>query len=273
MSIQAANAPATKAHAGQADFLRVSGVNKNFGGLQALKDCSFSVEPNRITCLVGPNGAGKTSVFNVITGFLTPDTGTVTFRGQSLNGRSPQEIVSLGIARTFQNLRLFGDMSVIENVLVFMPGHYGEGVGRALLRPFASHRDHIAKQQAAREILRQVGLAERASERVRNLSYGDQKLLCIARALATGADVLLLDEPASGLSTGALAAAMALMRRLCDAGKTLLVVEHNTRVVQQIADDVLFLHHGHLLATGTPQEITSDAALAEIYFGGVIGGA
>lgn len=254
------------------DFLRVTGVNKNFGGLQALKDCSFSIEPNRITCLVGPNGAGKTSIFNVITGFLSPDSGSVSFRGESLIGKSSKEIVARGIARTFQNLRLFTDMTVTENVLVFMRGHVGENVDAALFRPWQTHRDLVAKRSAAQDVLRQVGLEERASERVRNLSYGDQKLLCIARVLATGADVLLLDEPASGLSTGALASALALMRRLRDAGKTLLIVEHNTRVVQQIADHVLFLHHGHLLATGTPQEITSDAALAEIYFGGIVGG-
>jgi branched-chain amino acid transport system ATP-binding protein len=251
-------------------YLEVNGVNKSFGGLQALRDTDFTVHERRITCLVGPNGAGKTTIFNVITGFLRPDTGHVAFRGNSLDGVRPQQIVRAGIARTFQNLRLFQDLTALDNVLIGMPDQAGETLLPAIFRPLHSARAHRRLREQARATLDHVGLAARANDTVRNLSYGEQKLLTVARVLATGAELLLLDEPASGLAAGALDAVMALLRRLQTEGKTLLVVEHNTRVVQQIADDVLFLHQGHLMARGTPAEIISDPALAEIYFGGAL---
>ncbi len=251
-------------------YLQVDGLDKSFGGLHALQDCSFTIAQGRITCLVGPNGAGKTTIFNAITGFLRPDAGTVAFRGEKLDGLSPQAIVRHGIARTFQNLRLFTDLSALDNVLAGMLGQPGEGPLGAIFRPIhtaRAQREYVARALAT---LEHVGLAARAREKVRNLSYGEQKLLTVARVLATGAELLLLDEPASGMSAGALENIMALLRRLQGEGKTLLVVEHNTRVVQQIADDVLFLHQGHLMAQGTPRQIINDPALAEIYFGGAI---
>jgi branched-chain amino acid transport system ATP-binding protein len=251
-------------------YLQVAALQKSFGGLLALQDCSFTIAQGRITCLVGPNGAGKTTIFNVITGFLKPDTGHVTFRDRSLDGLTPQAVVPAGIARTFQNLRLFADLTALDNVLVGLPQQFAEEPLGAIFRPFHAARQQTSRREEARGILSHVGLADRATERVRNLSYGEQKLLTVARVLATGAELLLLDEPASGLSAGALDNIMALLRRLQNEGKTLLVVEHNTRVVQQIADDVLFLHQGHLMAQGTPQEIIADPALAEIYFGGAI---
>ena len=251
-------------------YLSVAGVNQNFGGLQALNDCGFTIQERRITCLVGPNGAGKTTIFNVITGFLRPDTGSVSFRGRRLDGLSPQAIVREGIARSFQNLRLFADLTALDNVMVALPGAFGEDPLGALFRPLHTARVERRRRAEAMERLAHVGLAERAADRVRNLSYGEQKLLTVARLLATGAELLLLDEPASGLAAGALDQVMALLRRLQSEGKTLLVVEHNTRVVQQIADQVLFLHQGHLMAEGTPQQIIADPALAEIYFGGAL---
>ncbi len=251
-------------------YLEVAGVNQNFGGLQALNDCGFTIQEGHVTCLVGPNGAGKTTIFNVITGFLRPDTGSVSFRGRRLDGLSPQAIVREGIARSFQNLRLFADLTALDNVMVALPGAFGEDPLGALFRPLHTARVEQRRRAEAMERLAHVGLAERAKDRVRNLSYGEQKLLTVARLLATGAELLLLDEPASGLAAGALDQVMALLRRLRDEGKTLLVVEHNTRVVQQIADQVLFLHQGHLMAEGTPQQIIADPALAEIYFGGAL---
>jgi len=251
-------------------YLEAVGLEKSFGGLKAMNDCSFTIDQGRITCLVGPNGAGKTTIFNAITGFLKPDQGHVTFKGESLDGLSPQAIVDKGIARTFQNLRLFAELTTLDNVMIGLGGQVGEEPFGAIYRPFHTARAQAAKKRAALETLEHVGLADKASEYVRNLSYGEQKLLTVARVLATGAELLLLDEPASGLSHGALDGIMTLLRRLQDEGKTLLVVEHNTRVVQRIADDVLFLHQGHLMARGTPAEITSDPKLAEIYFGGVI---
>jgi ABC-type branched-subunit amino acid transport system ATPase component len=251
-------------------YLQATALEVSFGGLKALNDCSFAIEQGRITCLVGPNGAGKTTIFNVITGFLKPNAGSVSFKGQSLDGWKPQAIVATGIARTFQNLRLFTDLTAEDNVLASLPHQSGEEPIAAIFRPFhvASAQRH--RRDEARAILDRVGLAKRAGDFVRNLSYGEQKLLIIARVLATGAELLLLDEPASGLSAGALEGVMSLLRRLQEDGKTLLVVEHNTRVVQKIADDVLFLHQGHLMAQGSPDAIVNDPALAEIYFGGAI---
>lgn len=251
-------------------YLEASAVEVSFGGLKALNDCSFTIQQGRITCLVGPNGAGKTTIFNVITGFLRPDTGSVSFKGQTLDGWKPQAIVAAGIARTFQNLRLFTDLTAMDNVLASLPHQAGEEPIAAIFRPLHVAAAQRRRRNEAAAILDRVGLSARVNDFVRNLSYGEQKLLIIARVLATGAELLLLDEPASGLSAGALDNVMALLRRLQDDGKTLLVVEHNTRVVQKIADDVLFLHQGHLMAQGTPESIVNDPALAEIYFGGAI---
>jgi len=251
-------------------YLQAEGLDHHFGGLHALRDCSFTVPQGRITCLVGPNGAGKTTIFNAITGFLRPEAGVVSFRGTRLSGLRPQAILRAGIARTFQNLRLFQDLPALDNVMVGLQHQFAEEPLGAIFRPLHAARSQTRRREEARQILAHVGLADRAAETVRNLSYGEQKLLTIARVLATGAELLLLDEPASGLSAGALDSIMALLRRLQSEGKTLLVVEHNTRVVQQIADEVLFLHQGHLMAQGTPERIISDPALAEIYFGGAI---
>ena len=251
-------------------YLAAVGLDHRFGGLHALRACSFEIAQGQITCLVGPNGAGKTTIFNAITGFLRPDEGHVTFRGRSLDGLGPQAIVHAGIARTFQNLRLFSELSALDNVMIGLPRQFAEEPLGALFRPLHTLRTQARRREEAMGWLQHVGLTDRANDTVRSLSYGEQKLLTVARLLATGAELLLLDEPASGLSAGALDAVMALLRRLRDEGKTLLVVEHNTRVVQQIADEVLFLHQGHLMARGSPQQIIADPALAEIYFGGAI---
>jgi branched-chain amino acid transport system ATP-binding protein len=251
-------------------YLTISGVNKRFGGLQALRDCSFSIGPGKIICLVGPNGAGKTTVFNAITGFLKADSGEVGFKEHRLTGKRPQAIVRLGVARTFQNLRLFTDLTALDNVVSALPDQFGEEPIGATFRPFRTSRAQKALRDKAAAILSDVGLSARSDDFVRNLSYGEQKLLSIARVLATGAELLLLDEPTSGLSGDALESVMALLRRLRDQGRSQLVVEHNTRVVQQIADEVLFLHQGHVMAQGHPQTIIADPALAEIYFGGAL---
>ena len=251
-------------------YLTISGVNKRFGGLQALRDCSFSIGPGKIICLVGPNGAGKTTVFNAITGFLKADSGEVSFKEHRLTGKRPQAIVRLGVARTFQNLRLFTDLTALDNVVSALPDQFGEEPIGATFRPFRTSRAQKALRDRAAAILSDVGLSARSDDFVRNLSYGEQKLLSIARVLATGAELLLLDEPTSGLSGDALESVMALLRRLRGQGRSQLVVEHNTRVVQQIADEVLFLHQGHVMAQGHPQTIIADPALAEIYFGGAL---
>ena len=251
-------------------YLTVENVSKRFGGLKALDDCSFVVAPKRTTCLVGPNGAGKTSVFNVITGFIRADEGRIRFQDRDITGLSRHEIVQRGIARTFQNLRLFDDMTAADNVVVCLGDESANGPLMAMLRPFHTNAVVRRKTEAAVAILEEVGLGHKAFAPVTSLSYGQKKLLCIARVLATGAELLLLDEPTSGLSAGALETMVEMVRKLKDGGKTLLVVEHNTRIVQKIADDVLFLHQGRLIASGTPAEIIENDELGRIYFGGVV---
>jgi len=253
-----------------AAYLDVQGVSKRYGGLQALDKCSFTIGRNKTTCLVGPNGAGKTTIFNVITGFTRPDTGTISFNGKALNDLSPRAIIRGGIARTFQNLRLFEEMTALDNVIVYLSGDDAIGPVSALARPLHTQTELKRKKERAMRLLEDVGLAHKANDVPRNLSFGQQKLLCIARVLATGADLLLLDEPTSGLSQSALSGMVDMVNKLREQGRTLLVVEHNTRIVQRIADEILFLHQGRLVAQGAPDQIMKDPKLAEIYFGGVL---
>ena len=253
-----------------APYLQIEDVSKRFGGLQALDKCSFTIPRGKTTCLVGPNGAGKTTIFNVITGFLRPDEGTITFNGRVLNGLAPRQIIRGGIARTFQNLRVFEELTALDNVIVYLSGDEAVGPAAALARPFHTNAELKRKKERALKLLEDVGLAHKANDVPRNLSFGQQKLLCIARVLATGADLLLLDEPTSGLSQSALTNMVDMVHKLKEKGHTLLVVEHNTRMVQRIADEILFLDQGRLVAQGSPAKILSDPKLAEIYFGGVL---
>ncbi len=251
-------------------YLAVAGVSKSFGGLQALNNCSFTAAKGQITCLVGPNGAGKTSIFNVITGFIRPDAGHVQFAGQSLDGLMSRRIVALGICRSFQNLRVFTELSVLDNVTVYLPSRTDENPFRPVLRPFRTAIERKRRRGDAMVVLEEVGLAHRAADIVRNLSYGEQKLLCVARLLASGAELLLLDEPTSGLSAQALEGMIELVLRLKATGRSFLVVEHNTGIVQRLADCVVFLHQGHVMAQGDPAAIIADPKLGEIYFGGAV---
>jgi branched-chain amino acid transport system ATP-binding protein len=251
-------------------FLEVKKVSKHFGGLRALDDCSFSIAPNRATCLVGPNGAGKTTLFDVITGFLRPDGGQVIFKGTPVTGRGRREIVKLGIARTFQNLRVFDELSVLDNVIVCLADETANSPAVSILRPFFTDRVLRAKSEEAMRLLKIVGLAEKAHDLAGHISFGQQKLLCIARVLATDSELLLLDEPTSGLSARALDTMVELIDRLRNLGKTLLVVEHNTQIVRRISDDVVFMHQGRVLASGDPDTVLADKALIDIYFGGAL---
>ncbi|CAH1689670.1 Branched-chain amino acid transport system ATP-binding protein [Hyphomicrobiales bacterium] len=248
-------------------YLAVSHVTKKFGGLVALDDCSFTIEPGRTSCVVGPNGAGKTSIFNVVTGFIKADTGTVVFKDTDVTELSRHDRIRLGIARTFQNLRLFEELSALDNVLVCLADEAGNGPLVAMFRPFHTEAVLKRKKAEAAALLEEVGLGHKIDAPASSLSYGQKKLLCIARVLATRAELILLDEPTSGLAAGALDAMVAMIHALKARGRTLLVVEHNTRIVQRIADDVLFFHRGRLLAQGTPDEITSNEELGRIYFG------
>ena len=249
------------------DYLTVLNISKSFGGLRAVDDCSFAIVPLRTSCIVGPNGAGKTSVFNIITGFYQPDGGQVFFKGSNITAMPRYERVRRGIARTFQDLRLFTEMTAIDNVMVCLGDEAANDPITAIFRPLFTRTILRRKTDEAKAYLEEVGLAHKADALVNSLSFGQRKLLCIARILATGSELLLLDEPTAGLSAGALDKMVEIVHKLKAAGKTLLVIEHNTQIVQQIADDVVFMHQGHVLRQGSPHEIIGEKELGRIYFG------
>ncbi|MBI4560459.1 MAG: branched-chain amino acid ABC transporter ATP-binding protein/permease [Candidatus Rokubacteria bacterium] len=249
-------------------LLSLSGVSKSFGGIRALDNFSLALREGEITGLIGPNGAGKTTAFNLITGFVQPDAGSILCRGRELRGLSPHEIARLGIARSFQDLRLFPRMTVLDNVVVALPGQRGEQLWFVVVGAPQLIRAEGQNLRRAHDLLTFVGLAEKAGELAEDLSYAEQKLLALARLLATEADLLLLDEPASGLDPTSMQATMALIRRLPEYGKTVCVIEHNLDVIKGLADPVVFLNEGQAIAVGTPAEIMADPKLADIYFGG-----
>jgi len=248
-------------------LLSLREVSKSFGGIQAVRGCTFDVEPNLITGLIGPNGAGKTTVFNMITGFLQPDTGSIRLRGEELRGRAPHQIERLGVARTFQHLRLWQKMTVLDNVLLGCRTPLGENVLALFFRPGAVAAEEAAACAHAMQVLEFFGLADRAGELAESLAYPEQKLLSMARIVASPAQVLLLDEPTSGLDTDWLRRLVPIVRKLTERGKTVLLIEHNMELVSELSDEVVFLHQGEVLAHGKPAEITRDPALNEIYFG------
>jgi len=248
-------------------ILSVQGVARSFGGIQAVDDCTFDVAPGRITGLIGPNGAGKTTVFNLITGFLGANHGSIRLQGREILGLAPHRVERLGVVRTFQHLRLWSKMSVIENVLLGCATAAGENVFGLFLRAGAVRVEERRAQDRAMEVLQFFGLDARANEFAEDLAYPEQKLLSMARIFATDAPVMLLDEPTSGLDSESLGRIVPMVRRLVDHGKTVLLIEHNMELISELADQVVFLHQGRVLASGPPAEITRDPALTEIYFG------
>jgi branched-chain amino acid transport system permease protein len=248
-------------------LLEVRGATKHFGGIRALSNLSLALPEGTITGLIGPNGAGKTTAFNVITGFLPPDAGTVRYRGQKITGLPPYRVARLGIARSFQDLRLFQRMTVLDNVLVARPGQAGERIGAALVGGRGLRRAEAADLDAAMAYLEFVQLLPKADEIAENLAYAEQKLLALARLLATEADLLLLDEPTSGLAPTTVEAMLELVRQLPARGKTVCIIEHNLDVIKGLSDRVVFLDGGEAIAEGRPEAIMADAKLADIYFG------
>ena len=261
--------PTAPAAAGGADLLLdARNCTKTFGGLVAVSDVDFAIPRGAIVSLIGPNGAGKTTFFNMITGLYIPTTGTIKFDGDELTGLKPHEVVRLGIGRTFQNIRLFGNMSAEDNVLVGM--HHGLK-GRwweAIIRPPSIIREEEAALVRAHELLDLVGLRQRAKSLARNLPYGDQRRLEIARALGTNPKLLLLDEPTAGMNPEETSTLTDFVRRLrADLGLTILLIEHDMKVVMGISDRVTVLDHGEKISEGTPDEVRADKRVIEAYLG------
>ncbi|MDR0828237.1 MAG: ABC transporter ATP-binding protein [Desulfovibrio sp.] len=248
-------------------MLSLHNLHKNFGGLLAVSDVSFTVTAGMIVGLIGPNGAGKTTVFNLITGNYKPDGGEIFFCGKKISGLPTHEIVSLGIARTFQNIRLFSDMTVLENSLAGRHCRMRSGVLSALFRPPRMLREEKDAVKQALHELTYVGLETRHAQKAGNLSYGEQRLLEIARALATQPKFLILDEPAGGMNDAETESLMRLIRSIRNRGIAVLLIEHDMNLVMRLCDRLVVLEHGAMLAQGSPEEIKNNEEVIRAYLG------
>lgn len=248
-------------------LLEVQGLSRSFGGLKAVDDFSMTLEKGKVTALVGPNGCGKTTAFNLVTGFLKPDQGRIFFQEKDITNLPAYKMPHIGIVRSWQDVRNFQGMTVLDNVLIANQDQSGERLRKLFFTPWKVKREEKENLEKALFYLDKVGLLKKRWEIARNLSYAEQKLLAIARLLSTGAEVLLLDEPSSGVDPNWVKRLMSIIRDLAESGKTVCIVEHNLEVVRGVSDTVYFMAEGKKITQGKAEELMADPKLGEIYFG------
>ena len=248
-------------------LLRLEALSKSFGGLHAVSDLSFDVKAGTITSLIGGNGAGKTTAFNLITGNLAPDAGHIHFRGARVDGLPPHKVARAGIARGFQELRLFNRLTARDNIETAVPDQRGESIVRALIGGSSIGEERKATAARSATLLRDLTIETQADSLAERLSYGQQKLLSLGRLLAGEGELLLLDEPTSGLSPGMVEDFCTRMRDLTKAGKTILLIEHNVEIVMRLSDWVIVMHQGTRIAEGTPEDVRNNVTVMHTYLG------